>query len=327
MVFTLLAYVPFLTIALVAQWIHRYRWVRWIAFGMILLFAGLILAAGGSTLLVAISPEMEEAIRAESPEIGGANWGLFSAILIVTALLGPLFLLRQARRLLARWLPIDAESAIDATAIALAVLVAGLNLSQVPLIGGLEELASGTVQLTLPELLISNLPIGLFALVGVGLFIRRDAEETWERLGVRNLTWGQLGLTVLLAVLILGAYYAIDAVWYAVAPENYEMMEAIGDTLFGSATSLWASLAVSLVAGVTEELFFRGAIQPRFGLVLTAIFFTAVHVQYGFTLATLEVFIAGLALGMVRRRANTSACILLHVLYDVGALFVFPLLP
>jgi hypothetical protein len=105
------------------------------------------------------------------------------------------------------------------------------------------------------------------------------------------------------------------------------MMDAVGEVLYGGASGLWQAVLISLVAGVTEELFFRGAVQPRFGLLLTAVFFTAVHVQYGLTLAALEVFGAALVLGWLRRRTNTTACILLHMLYDVGALFIFPLLP
>jgi membrane protease YdiL (CAAX protease family) len=45
------------------------------------------------------------------------------------------------------------------------------------------------------------------------------------------------------------------------------------------------------------------------------------------TLAALEVFGGALVLGWLRQRTNTTACVLLHILYDVGALFIFPLLP
>ncbi len=111
-------------------------------------------------------------------------------------------------------------------------------------------------------------------------------------------------------------------------------MEALGEVLYGGVTGTWQALVVSVVVGVTEELFFRGALQPRFGLLLTAVLFTGAHVQYGFTLATLEVFGGALALGWLRRRTNgagrrtdTSACILLHILYDIAGLLIFPLLP
>jgi membrane protease YdiL (CAAX protease family) len=191
----------------------------------------------------------------------------------------------------------------------------------------LDTLAASTVHLPFLTLLISNLPIGLFPFLGVGLFIRRTPRETWARLGLERLTWRRVGLTAGLAVAILVFYYGVDWVWRTVDIQSYEMMDALGEVLYGGASELWQAVLISLVAGVTEELFFRGAVQPRFGLLPTAVFFTAAHVQYGLTLAALEVFGGALVLGWLRQRTNTTACVLLHILYDVGALFIFPLLP
>jgi hypothetical protein len=43
---SLLAYLPFLTVALLAQWSDRNRGVRWLTYGLVLLFDGLM-ALGG----------------------------------------------------------------------------------------------------------------------------------------------------------------------------------------------------------------------------------------------------------------------------------------
>lgn len=327
MILGLLAYVPFLMIALAAQWSDRHPVMHWVTFGLILMFDALVTLGGLFALLVGLIPQFQYLLAMAQPGLTAAAWNVFGLILLGTALLAPVLLLPVVRRLLARLIPIDAESGIHATALALAVLVMGLNLSQVPLLGGLDTLAASASRIPFLTLLISNLPIGLFPLLGVGLFIRRTPRETWTRLGLGSLTWRQVGLTVLLAVAILVFYYGVDLTWRVVHLESYEMMEALGDVLYGGASGLWKALLISLVAGVTEELFFRGAVQPRFGLLLTAVFFTAAHVQYGLTLAALEVFGGALVLGWLRRRTNTTACILLHILYDIGALFIFPLLP
>jgi membrane protease YdiL (CAAX protease family) len=324
---SLLAYVPFLAIALVAQWSDRHRVMRWVTFGLILAFDALVALGGLFALLVGQIPRFQRLIAIAQPGLTAAAWNVFGLILLGTALFAPVLLLPAVRRLLARLIPIDAASGIHATALVLAVLVMGLNLSQVPLIGGLDTLAASAVQLPFLGLLITNLPIGLFPLIGVGLFIRRTPRETVSRLGLGRLSWRQIGLTVLLAVAILAFYYGVDWIWREVHLESYEMVEALGDVLYGGASGLWQVFLLSLVAGVTEELFFRGAVQSRFGFLLTAVFFTAAHVQYGLTFAALEVFGAALVLGWLRRRTNTTACILLHILYDVGALFIFPLLP
>jgi len=323
----LLAYGPFLVIALIAQWSDRSRAALWLTYGLILLFDALVALVGLLALLIGASQEMQHLLSIQVPALTPSHWDVFALVVLGTALLTPVFLLPFVRRGLSRLIPVDSQSGVHAAALALGVLAVGLNLSQVPLIGGLEVLAESTAQVAFLDLLLSNLPIGLFALVGVGFLIRRTSRETWERLGLARVTWPQVGLAVGLAVVILAFYYGVDSVWRALAPDDYAMMEALGEVLYGGVMATWQALAISLAAGVTEELFFRGALQPRFGLLLTAAIFTGVHVQYGFTPATLEVLGGALVLGWLRQRTNTGTCVLLHVLYDVAGLFIFPLLP
>ncbi len=327
MVIGLLAYCPFLAMALIAQWSDRYHAVRWVTYGLLLLFDALAALGGLLALLLSQSREAQRLLSSQYPGMASLRWDVFGLVVVGTALLAPVFLLPFVRRGLARLIPIDPESGVHATALTLIVLVMGLNFSQVPLLGGLSVLADSATPVAFLDLLVSNLPIGLFALVGVGFLIRRTPRETWERLGLDRATWRQVGLTVGLALVILVFYYGVDWVWRVLAPENYEMMEALGGVIYGGVMDTWQAVVISMVAGVTEELFFRGALQPRFGLLLTAVIFTGVHVQYGFTPATLEVLGGALVLGWLRQQINTSTCILLHVLYDVTGLLVFPLLP
>jgi membrane protease YdiL (CAAX protease family) len=78
---------------------------------------------------------------------------------------------------------------------------------------------------------------------------------------------------------------------------------------------------VGLSAGISEELLFRGAVQPRLGLVVTAFLFAVAHLQYGLSLATVEILIIGLVLGLVRQRTSTTICMIIHASYNtVGTL-------
>ena len=324
---SLLAYLPFLAIALLAQWSDRNRAVRWVTYGLILLLDLLVALGGLLALLVGRSLAVRRLLLSQALGVAPASWTGVGLIVIGAAFLALVPLLPSVRRALSRLVPIDPRSCVHATALALAVLATGLNFSQIPLLGGLDTLAASDAQIPFLNLLFSNLPIGLFALIGVGFLVRRTPRETWSRLGLGLVTWRQVAITAGLALGILAFYYGVDWVWRALDPENYEMMGALSEVLYGSVTSTWQAIVVSLVAGVTEELLFRGALQPRFGLLLTAVLFGSAHVQYGFTLATLEVFGGALVLGWLRQRTKTSACVLLHVLYDVAGLFVFPLLP
>ena len=70
-----------------------------------------------------------------------------------------------------------------------------------------------------------------------------------------------------------------------------------------------------------EEVLLRGALQPRLGIVLTALLFGALHVQYQVP-GMLVIVLIGIGLGIVKERTSTSCVILVHVLYDAGAFFL-----
>lgn len=320
-------FLPFLVISLIAQWGDRHRPIRWATYGLLVVLNGGFLLLGLGSLLLSLSEPAAAQMALIMPGLVASRWAGFGWVTVGSAMLSLVVLLPCVRRWIARLIPIDAQSSVHATALALAALMTGLNLAQVELIGGLAVLADAGGSIGVAELLTSNLPIGVFAIIGVGYLVRRDGRRTLERLGLERITWRQVGLVLILTLVILVTYYGIDKVWLAVDPESYAMLESINEALFGGVDKLWQAMLLGLSAAVTEELLFRGALQPRFGFFLTAILFGLAHVQYGWTLATLEVFVAGLVLGWLRERGNTSACILLHLLYDVLALTVFSLLP
>ena len=78
-----------------------------------------------------------------------------------------------------------------------------------------------------------------------------------------------------------------------------------------------AGKTLGLAAALGEELVFRGAMQPRFGLLLTAILFALLHSNYGITLSTAVVLILGLVLGWQRIRYNTSSAMITHATYNI----------
>jgi hypothetical protein len=323
---TWLAYLPFLVVALLAQWGERSRALRWITYGLLALIDGAVLLVGGGMLLLGGSAEIQAALLDVYPNLSLSRWMTFGGMLFVTATLTPLFLFYPVRRVVARLIPIDAESTVHATALMLACLGMGLNLAQVVLVGGLDVIAQMEGQVPFLDLFLSTLPLALFALIGVGYLIRRDGRETWERLGLGGLSWRQMGLTVGLTVAVLALEVGIDWAWQTWAPSSYRMVESLGEVLFGSVTTVWQGIALSLSSGLVEELLFRGAVQPRFGVVLTSLFFTLAHVQYGFTPAALEVLLAAVALAWLRRRVNTTACMASHALHNLAVFLLFPLL-
>jgi membrane protease YdiL (CAAX protease family) len=124
-----------------------------------------------------------------------------------------------------------------------------------------------------------------------------------------------------ITALLLAFDFSVNLAWESVDPEGYDLMSRVTENIFGNLATVGGAIALGLSAGISEELLFRGAVQPRLGLLLASVLFTIGHLQYGLTLATLEILIIGLVLGLVRNRANTTICIVIHAGYNtVGTL-------
>jgi membrane protease YdiL (CAAX protease family) len=85
-------------------------------------------------------------------------------------------------------------------------------------------------------------------------------------------------------------------------------------------------MLISLSAGVVEETFFRGFLQPRIGLMLSTAFFVLGHLAYGQPLLLIGIALLSLIYGqLVRWRQNIWPAIAAHALFDgVQLLVVIP---
>ena len=333
----LLIFLPFLVPVIVANYAERHRRspytlgspgasrnldlaLRYLPYGLLIAInvglLGLSVLALFNALALMVMPELAE------PGVQAGGWLGMSAASFLTALVAFLPLVPQIRRWLARWLPIDADSLVHMTALAFAVYQIGLSLGQMALIGDLELLANSEDILTIWDVILSGVPFVIFALAGVGFFIRRQGPGTWERLGLRRPTWKQLFAAVGIAGLMLGFDFLVSWVWQGIDPTGYDLLEKVNENLFGGLATVGGAIALGLSAGISEELLFRGAVQPRLGLLLTTLLFAIGHLQYGLTLATLQVFVIGLVLGLMRKRTgNVVVCMVSHATYNmVGTL-------
>jgi membrane protease YdiL (CAAX protease family) len=189
------------------------------------------------------------------------------------------------------------------------------------LIGDLQNLVEVELSLTIWDVLLNGIPLLLFAVIGVGWIIRRGGQATLQRLGVFKPTWKQLLVAVVVTALLLGVDMAVGLVWERLGPTSFEVWEELAEHLYGNLATVTGALVLGLSAGISEELLFRGAVQPRLGLVLATFMFALAHLQYGLTIATFEVFLIGLVLGLIRNWSSTTICVLIHAGYNtVGML-------
>jgi uncharacterized protein len=275
----------------------------------LLAFAALALLSQLATMLM---PEQV------APQGLAPNWWAVAAACLATSLLAFLPLIPAVRRWLARFLPIDPGSVVHMTAMIFAVYQIGLSLGQMALIGDLENLTNAELALTVPDLLLTAVPLILFAVAGVGLFIRRGGRSALERLGLLRPTWKQLILAVVVLVLFVALNFFVNSAWQRMDPASFDLLDRVTNNLFGNLMTTGGAIALGLSAGISEELLFRGAVQPRLGLLLATILFAIGHLQYGLTVATLQIFVIGLVLGLVRKRTHTTICILIHAGYNAA---------
>jgi len=318
------AFVPFMLISLVANLTERHSEYRWITLALLAVSNLLVLASALLIILLQLAANVTGTpVAMPMP----SNLMATAAVLAATGLLGFVPLVPGVRRLLARRLKIEPSSCVHTTALVFAVYLVGLTMSQLPLVGGLEGLESLELNMGQSELWLQGLALFLLALIGIGSGLRRDATESAVRLGLRWPTWKDLLLVLGLLILLEGLDYGVSWAWETFDPSGYERIGRISQQLFSGFATPLGAIAVGLVAGISEETLFRGALQPRLGLLLTSLLFAIIHVQYGFSPATLLVFIIGMVLGWLRKKSGLVACIVLHASYNIVNLLLASLWP
>ncbi len=236
-------------------------------------------------------------------------------ILLAAALLSAAVSTGPVRGLLARITPIKSQSPVHTLALIISVyLVAQGAMTLIP--GGLEELAESAVPASIGFVVISELAYIVVGLMGIGFPIRRRGKAILERLGVARITAKELAVAIGITAVITVLWGVFAALWTLASPDQVGQLEDVNDALLGNFNTVWEWLILAVAAGVGEELLFRGALQPAFGLVLTSALFAAVHVNFGYTPAFLFIFVLAIVLGWLRKRYNTTVSILVHAGYN-----------
>ena len=164
----------------------------------------------------------------------------------------------------------------------------------------------------------TELSLVALALAGVGLGVWRTWRPAIERLGWASPSWWQVALALLLAQVFSLSNIPVNLLTFFLTPQALYAISANSQHIFGD-LPWWTLPIFAVLAGVGEETLLRGALQPRFGIVVTAALFAMVHVQYGFTPILGMVFVHGLGYGLIRRHLNTTTAALAHATYDFGA--------
>ena len=240
------------------------------------------------------------------------------------ALTAPLMLLPWTRRQLSRYLhTFRPESTINAVGAAMYVLVVIVFLSLQVSSDQLKAIKQSGTSPSLWLIVATNqLPFLVVAVAGVGLFVRRTPRQTLERLGLYWPGWRWIAGSAVVAVVLVVFGVFFDVLINKLTPDQSRSINEVSQQLLSNVTSPGAAIFLALAAGIGEEILFRGALQPRLGVVAAALLFAVLHTQYAISLASVEIFILGLALGWLRKRAGVTGAIIAHAGYDLILLMI-----
>lgn len=149
-----------------------------------------------------------------------------------------------------------------------------------------------------------------------GLATPRPMMEIGLGIGLGVITWAVVLVLVVVVYLVVAAIFGED-----VLPQKPP--DAI--PFLATLPFLWR-LGLALSAGVVEELFFRGFLQPRVGILASTALFAAAHLGYGQPFMLVGISILSLLYaGIVRWRQSVWAAIAAHATFDaVQILIVIP---
>ncbi len=242
----------------------------------------------------------------------------------VPSLVGILLLLPPLRRGVAAFTAIDPDSPVHAIALSFAMIIViylmfNLGIGLENLANMLEAQAEAGLQTdTVLALWLQQGATAILAMVGVGWLTRRSLPTTLARLGIVVPSWQQVLLGIglglgMVPIIILVEQFAVQYN-FGVDQGVEELTEQLLGSLF---TTPFGIFTVGAAAALGEETIFRGALQPRLGLILTSLLFALIHGNYGLSIATLIVFVVGLLLGYLRQRHNTTTSMLMHATYNI----------
>ncbi|HYM51326.1 MAG TPA: CPBP family intramembrane glutamic endopeptidase [Candidatus Limnocylindrales bacterium] len=278
--------------------------------------AGGVLA--GALLLIGLALILIASLMTR-PAAGSANPIPLGLSLTIAGALGLLYLSSSVRRLVCRVMPLAADSPVSFLSVEWALAFLGQQIGTQLSADVLSAVAAGP-PLTNVAILAQDVPLFILAFVGVGLFTRRSLRDCLDRLGLRPPTprWWLVALAGIVVFLVVAGQ--IERIANVLTPGTMKRVTDVNNALFRQFNNPGSIVFLGLVAGVAEEVLFRGAMQPRFGLIPTALLFAAVHTQYGITFASLEVFVLGLGLGWMRWKSkSTLPGMVTHAGYDIAA--------
>ena len=165
-----------------------------------------------------------------------------------------------------------------------------------------------------------SIHLGMFSFAMFFLW-KGDIGETLKSLGIpgnmkKNVVAVFAGFA---AIMLIGLLLGIAADAFGFNDE-----EAIWEKI--SALPFYIILAAAFVAPISEEIFFRALLTPRFGVVLSSLAFGLSHFSYGSVVEVAGATLIGVVLALIYRHTKSIVpSMAIHFLYNLAALVIMRL--
>lgn len=286
----------------VVFWADRARTDRSAFVGIYLLFGlpAALLTVAGTALMTTTD-------LAEGPFI------LFSGLAFMVPLLSPI------RKLLGRFTPFDPKSPIDLCGLALMLFVMAFFVISAVQSGPMDVSDSNSDSLTgnVFWLVLNAATFVAIAYVSVGYRIYRTGQEATKRLGLNVPDLRTIAISIALVIPCFIISMIGSALTVAFQPDVVDNLEETMEMMTNGLDNPLGAVMIGLSAGIGEEVLMRGAVQPRFGIPLAALFWTVLHIQYDVSFVMLGLFGIGILFGFQRKYLGTTSAIITHALYNV----------
>ncbi len=179
----------------------------------------------------------------------------------------------------------------------------------------------------------SGIALILLSFCGIGIYISRSYKDAFQRLGWVNPTKAQIGIGLILVLFC----FVYNALWI-IYTHNWGRQDLATNlsyyncntfTMAGQfVPSIILALVLTACAGIGEETLFRGALQPVFGILPSAL----MHgLMFGLFVHSpvfiLQVTIWSVLMGLVKRYTNTSTTIIGHAGFNMITIALFAFNP
>ena len=178
-------------------------------------------------------------------------------------------------------------------------------------------------------LLHTSIGLILISFCGIGIGISRSYKEVLNRLALTTPSKRQ----IIVGIVLIFIGFACDGFWafYTRNLSGQDLATQFSYYRFDTFAlansfipSLILAMVITLCAAIGEETLMRGAIQPVFGVLPTALLHAIFHGQFTDTpIFMFKVFLWSTIMGVVKHYTNTTTVIIAHAGLNLIAVLLF----